>query len=357
MRRYLLVGMASTMVSPALADGEVLVITQADKDMIVLENIDVAKFVFADAFVSIDAEKFAESYSLVNQTNFSNAACSNCAEKADFIDGSFNTNSGQMSVNQASGNMNNQGSATSIAYDVSPGVIPPPPPPHLGARTPGGFAESSSSVDQQNGVPIVISGNDTGAGGIDTPSGTVTPGIELVPGQLSFDDVVGLFESGFDLENTSSIAFAEGFINDDTATTTLPTSNVVRSENIIFRNAIADDSFSDNSGIIHGNQSAGNMNNQGNSLSLALSLDETGVALSEADLGQLNIANDVFESDGGDDFAPDEQPGANKFARIGGENGSFNGNSGIIGFNQTTGNMGNQANVVSFSSVGVPALN
>ena len=129
----------------------------------------------------------------------------------------------------------------------------------------------------------------------------------------------------------------------------VPGGNRIKTVNVVFRNADVVNSFSNNSGVIHGNQASGNMNNQANALSLSVSLAENGVALSEADLGQVTRYNIVEESDsGGGDV------GINKAARIGGDAGSFNGNTGIIGFNQTAGNMANQANNVSFATVGVP---
>jgi len=90
------------------------------------------------------------------------------------------------------------------------------------------------------------------------------------------------------------------------------------------------------------------MNNQANALSMAVSLEDNGVALSEADLGQYTVFNDVQESDNGDEGITGTRPGIRKLSSI---DNSFNGNTGIVGFNQTTGNMANQANVVSLSAV------
>jgi hypothetical protein len=143
---------------------------------------------------------------------------------------------------------------------------------------------------------------------------------------------------GFDINNSADVL---GSDRSD--------GNRVETANVLFRNAAVENSFLNNSGIIHGNQSAGTMNNQANALSLAVSLADNGVALSEADLGQFNMWNAVGESDTGN-----QNVGINKLARIGGSSGSFNGNTGVIGFNQSVGNLANQANVVSLSSVGAP---
>jgi hypothetical protein len=100
------------------------------------------------------------------------------------------------------------------------------------------------------------------------------------------------------------------------------------------------------------NQSAGNVNNKSNELSLAVAFADEGVALSEADLGQWTTGNFVGESDGtGPDGAP-AGDGINKAATI---NGSLNGNQGVIGVNQSVGNLANQGNV--FSLAGVQPVN
>jgi len=95
-----------------------------------------------------------------------------------------------------------------------------------------------------------------------------------------------------------------------------------------------------NSGVTQVNQNAGVANNQVNSVSLALSLGPAGeggtsaVALSETDLGQWNIGNRADESNS---------------VKVGRIIGSVNYNGGITSVNQTTGNMNNQATVISFA--------
>jgi hypothetical protein len=125
--------------------------------------------------------------------------------------------------------------------------------------------------------------------------------------------------------------------------------NNVDTVNLIFRNADITDSFNDNTGVVGFNQSPGNMNNQVNLVSLAIALTDSGVALSEADLGQWNQFNIVEESDSVG-FAGDGRDiiGIQKSATI---TGSLNGNTGIAGVNQSAGNMANQANVVSMAFV------
>lgn len=254
-----------------LADVEAVATYTKTKDITVTETIDIDKFVDLNATVIALVDKAAESDAVVNQTNSGNEACGNCAEKADVLRGSGNDNSGVMSINNAAGNMNNQGNVVAAAVDaiiVPDPDDPPPPTPDNGT----GFAESATTVDQRN------------------------------------------------------------------------TDNTVDTVNLLFRDAFIVDSLNNNSGIAHANQASGNMNNQANAVSLAVSFDNNGVALAEADLGQLNTGNQNFES-AADDAATF---GVVKDVLM---TGSVNGNSGIVGVNQTSGNLANQANVVSFSAV------
>jgi hypothetical protein len=129
--------------------------------------------------------------------------------------------------------------------------------------------------------------------------------------------------------------------------------NLVETVNILFRDALIRNSINGNTGVAHVNQAPGNMANQANAFSLAVSLTGAGggVALAEADLGQVNTRNIVRESDSqGRDQTDPGFIGVNKRADI---LGSINGNQGVVGVNQSAGNMANQANVVSFASAGV----
>lgn len=234
------------------------------KDVLILETITVTKDVFIFADVDVEAVKAAESLAVVNQDNNNNEACENCAEKRDkIIDsiGGGGANNGITTVNQASGNNVNQGTAIAVAIDEGKngnGEEPPPGGEQLGP----GFAEAQAAGEQRNHT------------------------------------------------------------------------NIVDSESIIFRDSLIQNSVNDNSGITAVNQATGNMINQANIVSLALSL-EAGVALSEGLLGQDNTGNLNDEFD------------VNKTAKI---IGSVNGNMGITQVNQSAGNLANQANAVSVAA-------
>jgi hypothetical protein len=135
-----------------------------------------------------------------------------------------------------------------------------------------------------------------------------------------------------------------GFAHASAAATQSQTANNIDSVNLLYRDATLTSSLNSNQGLIYANQSAGNMNNQLNVLSLAYSLADSGVALSEAALGQFNTSGRVGESNSTTGTA-----GINKLSRI---SSSLNDNVGIFGVNQATGNMANQANIVSVAAVG-----
>jgi len=259
--RKLLVGTAAALalsVTPALADFETNADIRVDKDKRVVELIAKIKVVALVVVVADEPEKFAESMALFDQDNRNNEACENCAEKKDNIINSVTFNEGITSVNQAGGNMNNQGTVISVAYDG--------PTDDSGPIPFSGFAESQASGEQVN------------------------------------------------------------------------YQNEIDSIQILFRDSVITDSVNDNTGLTYVNQATGNMGNQANALSVAVSL-APGIALSEADLGQLNAENDVFEFD------------IIKDARV---LRSVNRNDGVTGVNQSSGNMANQANVVSIATAGRP---
>lgn len=95
------------------------------------------------------------------------------------------------------------------------------------------------------------------------------------------------------------------------------------------------DSINANAGVVGVNQNAGNMNNQANLVAMSVGLGSH-FALSESALGQVNVANHVVEAQ------------TVKFDVI---TGSANGNTGVVGVNQSVGNMNNQASAVSVAAL------
>lgn len=290
------------------------------KDIDVVEHLYVTKVIDILALYRSDVTKAANSDVIIDQVNKANHACANCDEKTDTLTNSANDNSGVLSVNQSAGNMNNQGSAVSAAVDVFP-VEPPTPPTPPADPTGQGFASAQSALEQENGIWAKFQIN------LDVD--------RLEEGYLYLDDI---------FLGVGPVIVA---------------GNTVNTVDILFRDAVIEDSIDNNSGIAHVNQATGNMNNQANGLAIAVSLTGEGAAMSEADLGQVNIANVANESDvEGSTFDPETgntspaPVGINKLASL---VNSVNTNTGVIGVNQTVGNMANQANNVSFAAVVAPA--
>jgi len=261
---------------PAYATVTVVGSISKTKDITVNEQITISKAVDVLATVSLRADRAAEADTVDNQVITNDFACGNCSEKLDWINGSINNNIGAVSVNQAAGNNNNQANGVTAAVDdyTPPGNTTPPPSQPL-PGLPGGFAQAQAAVDQRIGLD----------GGAPVGEATVDP-------------------------------------------------NYVNTVNVLFRTAEISGSVNDNLGVIAVNEATGNMNNQTNTLTLALSLSG-GVALSEADLGQANANNQVHEA---------------SVVKTSAIADSISGNYGIVGVNQTSGNFANQANVVALAA-------
>jgi hypothetical protein len=87
-------------------------------------------------------------------------------------------------------------------------------------------------------------------------------------------------------------------------------------------------------GVVGINQSAGNVNNQNNAVAMAVS-DKAVACLAESDLLMISGGNEV------------EEKAVTKYDTLEGAIFSGSGSSGIVGINQATGNICNQANVIS----------
>ena len=269
---------------PAMATILVWGTVSLDKDIAKDETLVINKTITINATIDDDLTKAAEADATINQDNLFNWACENCAEKAVSLTGSILNNTGVVSVNQAVGNMNNQGNAVVVAVDTWPPETPPPP--NDGEPTPnpdpGGVAHAQTALDQN----------------------------------MMFNTIV--------------------------------------SHDIIYRNALISGSIISNTGIVGVNQSAGNINNQQNVVTVAVGGGGV-IALAEADLGQINTGavpylarvDDTLEVEVFDPGQSVYEYNTHKTAQI---SDSVNGNTGIVGVNQTVGNMANQANIANVAA-------
>ena len=251
---------AALLASSASADVFVFGTVNKTVTVDIEETITKNKAVFLDVLITDIPEKFAESTALYNQRNDVNEVCGNCAEKLDSIVGSIQGNTGITTVNQASGNNNNQGNVIAFAWD-----LPEDPP---GDPDPGDPAGRS------------------------------------------------------------------GFAHAQTAGSQYITANIIDTENVVFRDAYLIDSVIGNTGITMVNQSAGNVMNQANGISIAVSLSN-GIALADTALGQFVTGHtEVLETN------------VSKQTLM---QGSVNNNTGITQVNQAAGILGNQSNTVTLA--------
>jgi hypothetical protein len=296
-----LVGAMASTSSWAFVD--VFGIISKGKNTTVLEqkqvDLNVAIFVAGD-FVELDGA--AEAEAIINSLNNSNFALhlpgeAESEEGKDIrtveigVDGggALSGNRGVLAVNIDVGNMTNQANVVSVAVTASPSAL----------------TDAQAAIEQINVLNFAVN-----EGGIPTAAEPAVP-----------DDM------------------ADG--EDGTLTARVG----------VERRLAVQDSMNNNDGIVLLNVNAGDMNNQGNSVALAVgegpSEDAAGeggfVALSETDLGQVNTFNTVIE---------DQTISESRIV------GSMNSGSGIVGINQSSGNLNNQASSVSIaatsSTVSVP---
>ena len=253
----------------AFADVDVTVLVSKDKNISVTENIDITKIINVTVSVENSVTKAAEVDSLINQANFDNEACENCAEKLDQIIDSVNLNTGVYTVNQSSGNNNNQGSVLTAAVDV----IEQPNGDNGDNGTNGflGFAEAQGAIDQRNGVDeegvsmpnLVDSGNIIFRDGVISGSISDNTGVVMVnqaPGQmLNQANNVAIAVS---LDPHGGVALSEADLGQETSTNANHESEVTKVGDIL-------NSVNGNTGVTLVNQGVGNMSNQANLLTVA----------------------------------------------------------------------------------------
>lgn len=258
---------AMAMPMPAEASLDLFARITKQKDIRVIERVQIDKNIQIQVALRQVYEGAAEADAVSNQLNERNDVRGNIQgstptrpaygiNRHALIDESINTNRGIVGVNQDVGNMVNQGNVVAVALTASPSSV----------------TNSQAEADQVN----------------------------------RFNNVLQL----------ERLTLREG--------------QIVSPPD---RSATIDDSINGNSGVIGVNQNSGNMNNQLNKLALAVGPGAK-VALSEAALGQVNTGNRVREIE---------------TFRVDLIRDSANRNSGIVGANQSSGNMNNQASVVSMA--------
>ena len=263
----------------ALATLDLVATIDKTKDITVTETLDKTKTVDLAIVIDVIVDKAAESLSLVNQTNDNNEGCSNCAEKKDIIIGSLgqagNGNSGIMTLNEAAGNMNNQGNSIAVAVDAS--RVPGGPD---GEQLPGegyGFAEAQSSVDQRNGG-IEMMGNLVDAINLFFRDALIEDSIIDNTGIVALDQAPGnMYNQANSVSIAASfaelggVALSESDLGQWNTHNTVQESNDGFNPNIgIHKSAVITGSIIGNMGFVLANQGSGNMGNQANGVAFAV---------------------------------------------------------------------------------------
>ncbi len=169
----------------------------------------------------------------------------------------------------------------------------------------------------------------------------VTKNATIDAGSGSGSGVIGINQSPGSMNNqgnaTAVAVTAEGeaFLHSQASAQKNNEDNDVNASGVT-RIDLIDASLNSVSGVLGVNQSAGSMNNQNNANSMAVGTGSI-AALSEADLGMVNTDNYSWEGD------------VTLTDTIGGTGAALTGANGIVGVNQSSGCMNNQANVVAIS--------
>ena len=190
-------------------------------------------------------------------------------------------------------------------------------------------AETSSTGSVDN------SGNEIAEINVDSSATIQSSSFNGVDGVISINQAPGSMNNQ---GNSVSISFAKD--GADTLLRSASSFNQSSSENTLtaegstMSNNIKANAFNSLSGVIGINQSAGNLNSQNNIACISTGGNPV-VSLSPADLGMISGHNTVFET------------GVSKIDTI--SSFAFEGVSGVISINQSSGNMNNQVNVVTIS--------
>lgn len=289
----------------AQADVKVRADINKNKDVEVFEFIDINKFVDLVVFEYIAVDSVAEQLVIKNQRNqFNFVEDENPVSTAE-INASAASASGVTLINQSPGFINNQGNEVSVTAAASPGNPTFLPKPSI--LDPEGFGVTFDNFKDEAAVAEFVEG---------------TSGV-FAHAEVSVEQINGFDpdEDNFDGE------FGNEYVN-------------------VFPGFLTDTitgSFDGGSGVAGVNQAAGSLNNQNNALAVAIGTNAV-YALGEADLGQFNTRNSVDVLD---------QIRTDTIGGCVGEGctpaGSFNGFTGVVMVNQSSGSLNNQANVIDIA--------
>jgi len=266
---------AALLATPAAADVTVTASLTKDKDVFVLEYIFKYKYVLLFAYVDVTLDGAAEALAIANVTNSYNLV--NQSQQVDVpltndydiyrravIDNSINDNAGIVELNQDVGNMANQGNVLAFSAAF----------PSAGEPPPETFVEAEAWVEQINTNNLVTHLEDPAdvpAFNPNTAQGNI---VALMKDSITSNNgIVGVNQNAGNMANqTNAVGLAVGFgvvvalseaaLGQENAFNFVYEAGVKKSASI-------DNSINFNTGVVHVNQSAGNMANQSNVFALA----------------------------------------------------------------------------------------
>jgi hypothetical protein len=260
MKKLLSLAVASVIgvTSPALADVFVTATITKDKDVYVNEYVDVYKTLNINVYSDLYHNGAAEAQAVANVTNAFNIVAD--ADRYDVpavirrsasLDSSVNNNIGIVGVNQDVGNMVNQANIVSVAL--------------TGASE--SLTHAQSEVSQVNGLNLVQR--------TDGAFDAFEPQFKALIGNSINNNIgiTGVNQNAGNMNNqTNALALALG--RDATAALSEADLGQVNSYNLVaevgtVKESTVWGSVNSNIGITQVNQSTGNMNNQGSSISVA----------------------------------------------------------------------------------------
>jgi len=245
---------------PAMAEVDVYAEIDKTKTVTVTETVNITKTASVNATVDVTPTSAAEAATIVNAEILGNTVLKNVevAPEEAFLEtiaeisgASFAGSSGIIQVNQAPGNINNQGNATSVSI-VAPGAEGSENDALTNAQASEQDINAGNTVEAfRSAFADLIAGNAfrgaTGIINVNQAAGNMNNQHNSVAFAAG-DGVVALSEA--DLGQTNAL-------------------NQVEEINTFKFDTITDNAFAQCSGIINVNQSSGNMNNQSNVLSIS----------------------------------------------------------------------------------------
>ena len=272
-------GMA-LLASPAKADFTLYGDVDKTVDVYIWEGVYKLKLAGFLVLIIDNPEKVAKSQVVFNQRNTDNSACENCAEKLDSIYNSVWGNAGITTVNQSSGNMNNQANLVSVAWaNVNPPTVDEDPPGNGGPGTdPGNTGHANSQVAGEQR----LANNHVYTRNVPFRDARIDTSVSYNNGVTQVNQASGNINNQ---ANGMSLAFTRynGIALSDTALGQWniggcgDTSGPCVKEQDVSKYALIASSVNHNTGVTQVNQTAGVLANQSNVVSLAV----TGLGLTQ----------------------------------------------------------------------------